>query len=441
MFSLRIAWLAVSMATGMPMAVSATWTIIAPVQTRPKRSVAPPVPRFARCGCTRARVTFSAGRNDNIAALTTARPPAYRIVESFRPGVIQNGAPPAGPVDVFDPPRQRPVGGNETDRSRDGREHKGLHEELTDDARAARTERGTHGDFPLPCRRPRVDQRADARARNDQHQQHRQVRHRELRDVRDIRPFTPKSHHARSEMLVRRRKRRGRPFAEHAQLGVRLLPRDARSQPADDADRTALERIVRGPERQWRPGIVVDRVAKTLRHDTDHGRRCVPQFHDRSEDVLPAAEGALPHVVAEHDHAGCSRHFVGVEQGTTEQGRHTCRAERGGRELRHLDRLGSRVTDDEISSVRAVCPQILDRSQLAPPFEEVARDARLGLVCQGILRLDQDEAVAFGQRDRRRQDLTDRSYQPAPIPIAMASASPPASVRPGYFRSIRSPSL
>ena len=76
------------------MAVSATWTIIAPVQTRPKRNVAPPLPRFARCGCTRARVTFSAGRSDNIAALPTARPPAYRIDDSFRPGVIQNGAPP-----------------------------------------------------------------------------------------------------------------------------------------------------------------------------------------------------------------------------------------------------------------------------------------------------------------------------------------------------------
>ena len=47
-------------------------------------------------------------------------------------------------------------------------------------------------------------------------------------------------------------------------------------------------------------------------------------------------------------------------------------------------------------------------SQLAPPFEEVAHDARLGLVCQGILRLDQDEAVAFGQRDRRRQSLPDQ---------------------------------
>ena len=217
-------------------------------------------------------------------------------------------------------------------------------------------------------------------------------------------------------MLVRRRKRRGRPFAEHAQLGVRLLPRDARSQPADDADRTALERTVRGAERQWRPGVVVDRVPETLRHDTDHGRRCVPQFHDRSDDVLPAAEGALPHVVAEHDHAGCSRHFVGVEQGTTEQGRHTCRAERGGGELRHLDRLGSRVADDEISSVRAVRPQILDRSQLAPPFEEVANDARLGRVGQGVLRLDHDEAVAFGQRDRRRQELARQVVPPCANP-------------------------
>ena len=86
--------------------------------------------------------------------------------------------------------------------------------------------------------------------------------------------------------------------------------------------------------------------------------------------------------------------------------------ERGGGELRHLDRLGSRVADDEISSVRAVRPQVLDRAQLAPPFEEVADDAWLGLVRQGVLRLDQDDAVAFGQRDRRRQELA-RQVVPA----------------------------
>jgi hypothetical protein len=45
-------------------------------------------------------------------------------------------------------------------------------------------------------------------------------------------------------MLVRRRKRRGRSFADDAQFGVRLLKRDAGSQPPDDADRTAFERTV-----------------------------------------------------------------------------------------------------------------------------------------------------------------------------------------------------
>ena len=141
-------------------------------------------------------------------------------------------------------------------------------------------------------------------------------------------------------------KRRGRPFGKHAQLGVRLLPRDAGSQPADDADRTPFERFVRGAKRQWRPGLVVDRVPETVRHHADHGRRPVPQCHDRSDDVAPTAEQTLPHVVAEHDHAGCARPLVGVEQAAAEQGRHTRRAERAGGELRRPDRLRRRVAGD-----------------------------------------------------------------------------------------------
>ena len=261
-----------------------------------------------------------------MAALTTARPPAYTIVESFRPGVIQNGMPPAARFEVLDPPRDRPVGGQEADRGRDRRQHERLDEELADHARAACTERETQGDLSLPCRRPCVDQRADAHARNEQHQQHGSVPQRELRDVLTITcspqgiTCFPGSYHARPEMLVRRRKRRGRPVAEHAQLGFRLRPRDAGSQPADDVDRTALERIVRGAERQRRPGVVVDRVPETLRHHADHGRRCVPQCHDRSDDIVATAKHALPYVVADHDHAGCFRPLVGVEQGATQAG-------------------------------------------------------------------------------------------------------------------------
>jgi len=41
----------------------------------------------------------------------------------------------------FDSPSQRAIGGDQTDRGRDGREHQGLDEQLTDDSAAARTER------------------------------------------------------------------------------------------------------------------------------------------------------------------------------------------------------------------------------------------------------------------------------------------------------------
>ena len=172
------------------------------------------------------------------------------------------------------------------------------------------------------------------------------------------------------------------------------------------------ERFVRGSERQRRPRLVVDRVPETLRHHADHGRRLVPQRHDRSDDVAAAAEETLPHVVAKHDHAGCARPLVGVQQATSEQGRHPRRTERGGGEIRRPDRLGSRVAGDEIAGVRAVRAQVVDRADLAPPCEEVAHDASLGLVRQGVPCLDQDEPLAFGQRNRRRQEFA-RQVVPA----------------------------
>jgi hypothetical protein len=43
--------------------------------------------------------------------------------------------------------------------------------------------------------------------------------------------------------------------------------------------------------------------------------------------------------------------------------------------------------------------------QLTSPFEEIACDPQFRPVRQRVLRLDQNDAVAFGERDRRRQDL------------------------------------
>jgi hypothetical protein len=103
--------------------------------------------------------------------------------------------------------------------------------------------------------------------------------------------------------------------------------------------------------------------------------------------------------VAEHDDAGSPRRFIRLDQGATDQGRHPCRAERVGRELRHLDHHGRPTADDEISSIRAIRPKVFDRLQLAPPFEEVAKDAALGRVRQRVVRLDLDDAIAGRQRD------------------------------------------
>jgi hypothetical protein len=58
------------------------------------------------------------------------------------------------------------------------------------------------------------------------------------------------------------------------------------------------------------------------------------------------------------------------------------------------------VADNQIPELRAVRAEAVDRPHLAPPFEEVPSDTELKLVRQGILRLDDDDAIAVGQRDR-----------------------------------------
>jgi hypothetical protein len=71
----------------------------------------------------------------------------------------------------FDAPAQRAIDGDQTGRGREGREHQGLDEQLTDDSRAACTERRTYGHFALADRRAGVEKGADGRACQEQHQQ------------------------------------------------------------------------------------------------------------------------------------------------------------------------------------------------------------------------------------------------------------------------------
>ena len=102
-------------------------------------------------------------------------------VVDLSPGFTQNGIAPRLPGVVgVHAPLDREVCGKQPDDGGNRGEHQRFHEQLRDDAPAAGAEREAHGDLRVARRRPRVDQRADVRARHGEHEQDRQVRDREL---------------------------------------------------------------------------------------------------------------------------------------------------------------------------------------------------------------------------------------------------------------------
>ena len=64
------------------------------------------------------------------------------------------------------------------------------------------------------------------------------------------------------------------------------------SEPAEHLKEARVPRLIgeSGQARERLPQVADDREPEAIRHDTDHDRGCVPQFHDRSDDVVPAAE-------------------------------------------------------------------------------------------------------------------------------------------------------
>ena len=173
--------------------------------------------------------------------------------------------------------------------------------------------------------------------------------------------------------------------------------------------------------------MVAERIPEPFRHDTDHGDRCAAQFHRGAHDVVAPLERALPHVISQHDDARRSRLLVGVEEPTTNQGSHTRGAKCGGRECRRPDQHGRCVADNQIPELRAVRPEAVDRPHIAPPFEEVPSDTEFRLVRQGIVRLDDDDAIAVGQRDRGPQQFAPQVVPARADPDRNGERQPPGN--------------
>ena len=151
--------------------------------------------------------------------------------------------------------------------------------------------------------------------------------------------------------------------------------------------------------------MVADRITEPFRHDTDHGDRCAAQFHRGAHDVVrPSNE----------------RCHTSYPSTTTPGAPGFSSASRSPRPIRGVTRAvrnavavsaavristGACVADNQIPELRAVRPEAVDRPHIAPPFEEVPSDTEFRLVRQGIVRLDDDDAIAVGQRDRGPQQF------------------------------------
>ena len=146
---------AIPITGGSTATATATCTTMSAVQVLPScNPVAPPIWRSV--DCSRCPVAASAGTMLTMKAANTARPMAYAIVDAGRPGSIQYGRLP-GPVMPTICRNATFAISSPSHRCKRG-ERERLHEQLRDDAPAARAQRRAHRDLGLARCRSGVDQ-------------------------------------------------------------------------------------------------------------------------------------------------------------------------------------------------------------------------------------------------------------------------------------------
>ncbi len=327
-------------------------------------------------------------------------------------GQAEGDIPPERPVHV-----RREVGPrvlHEALREHDphGRGHEAQHERLDEQlphhAHTRRAERIAHYDLRLAQRRACEHQRGDVRARDEEHHPDEQVgsdEHTERLFGRRIRE------HARPQVLVRRRIPLRHARADRPKLGLRSLQRNTLAQPPEHANRRPGERLrLREPQR--RPDVMVDRKQKPLRHHAHHRDGDSAELHGAADDGWIRIEAAAPQVVANHDHVLGPGRCVRFHQRPPEQWRHARERECDRADLRHLDRLGAPVCGDQVALDRAIGTELLDRSELVAPFQEVLHGARLDTARRHVVVLEPHDPLTLGERQRRVTHLPRELEEP-----------------------------
>jgi hypothetical protein len=121
--------------------------------------------------------------------------------------------------------------------------------------------------------------------------------------------------------------------------------------------------------------------------------------------ISASAKSLLPDVISEHDHGGCTRAFVGLDQGTAENRRDAHELKGRGRNLGHRDRFGIRPPHCQQSLERAIGAELFHRFELLPPDHEVVQQSPLVANDARIAHFDLDDAVAFRERNCGTEEI------------------------------------
>ncbi len=126
--------------------------------------------------------------------------------------------------------------------------------------------------------------------------------------------FTPIRKHARPQVLVCVRRRCAHAVGDGGDLIVGVRLRCACRDSAEDSHRRTFERrITTGSKWQRYPQAMVDRKGEAFRHHTYYRARRASELNGLPNHISAAAESLLPDVITEHDHAWCTRGFVGFD--------------------------------------------------------------------------------------------------------------------------------
>jgi hypothetical protein len=233
------------------------------------------------------------------------------------------------------------------DGSRDERQHDGFDDELAGDGRARRAQGNANCDLFRSVRRAGQQQVRDVGARDEKDQA----------DGAEHRVEQPNGahgngganewlHHA-DNSFVRFEMFPFDAFRDPHQFSIRLLIAHAVTQPPDAIHvRSGPPRERGGIQAQRYPDPRIARIAESLGHHSDHGRRLSVHPDGATEDVRVAGVSVAPERIGQNGDELTTRDFIVGAKRSSEHRTNVREIHRGGGDTRGVDAVGLFVVRD-----------------------------------------------------------------------------------------------